>query len=87
LRSKKNGFQLPPKNLQTFKSHRSGFHSQPTDKRINQLTVKRSAISKFFQSQTLSNFAIMRPDFPYKIFPDHRTSFNLLMETLAMDNL
>jgi hypothetical protein len=29
----------------------------------------------------------MRPDFPYKIFPDHRTSFNLLMETLAMDNL
>jgi hypothetical protein len=29
----------------------------------------------------------MRPDFPYKIFPDHRTSFNLLMETLAMDSI
>lgn len=28
----------------------------------------------------------MRPDFPYKLFPDHRTDFNLLMETLAMDS-
>jgi hypothetical protein len=27
----------------------------------------------------------MRPDFPYKLFPDQRKSFNLLMETLAMD--
>jgi hypothetical protein len=28
----------------------------------------------------------MRPDFPYKRFPDQRKSFNLLMETLAMDS-
>jgi hypothetical protein len=28
----------------------------------------------------------MRPDFPYKLFPDQRNSFNLLMETLAMDS-
>jgi hypothetical protein len=28
----------------------------------------------------------MRPDFPFKRFPDHRKSFNLLMETLAMDS-
>ena len=29
----------------------------------------------------------MRPDFPYKLFPDQRNNFNLLMETLAMDVL
>ncbi len=29
----------------------------------------------------------MLPDYPHKIFSDHRTSFNLLMETLAMDSL
>jgi len=29
----------------------------------------------------------MRPDYPYKLFPDQRNSFNLLMETLAMDIL
>ncbi len=28
----------------------------------------------------------MRPDYPHKLFNDHRTNFNLLMETLAMDN-
>lgn len=27
----------------------------------------------------------MRPDYPYKLFNDHRSHFNLLMETLAMD--
>lgn len=27
----------------------------------------------------------MRPDYPHKIFADHRDHFNLLMETLAMD--
>jgi hypothetical protein len=26
----------------------------------------------------------MRPDYPHKIFPDSRTHFFLLMETLAM---
>jgi hypothetical protein len=27
----------------------------------------------------------MRPDYPHKLFPDQRTHFNLLMETLAID--
>jgi hypothetical protein len=27
----------------------------------------------------------MLPDYPHKLFPDQRSSFNLLMETLAMD--
>jgi hypothetical protein len=27
----------------------------------------------------------MRPDYPHKRFADHRSHFNLLMETLAMD--
>jgi hypothetical protein len=27
----------------------------------------------------------MRPDYPHKLFTDHRKHFNLLMETLAMD--
>lgn len=27
----------------------------------------------------------MRPDYPHKLFADHRSDFNLLMETLAMD--
>ena len=27
----------------------------------------------------------MRPDYPHKLFFDHRTHFSLLMETLAMD--
>jgi hypothetical protein len=27
----------------------------------------------------------MRPDYPHKLFADHRNHFNLLMETLAMD--
>jgi len=27
----------------------------------------------------------MRPDYAHKIFKDERSSFNLLMETLAMD--
>jgi hypothetical protein len=27
----------------------------------------------------------MRHDFPHKLFNDHRNSFTLLMETLAMD--
>jgi len=27
----------------------------------------------------------MRPDYPHKIFPDFRSHFFLLMETLAMD--
>jgi hypothetical protein len=27
----------------------------------------------------------MRPDYPHKLFTDHRRQFNLLMETLAMD--
>ena len=27
----------------------------------------------------------MRPDYPHKLFTDHRNHFNLLMETLAMD--
>jgi hypothetical protein len=27
----------------------------------------------------------MRPDYPHKLFSDHRNHFNLLMETLAMD--
>jgi len=29
----------------------------------------------------------MRPDYSHKIFADHRTNFNLLMETLAMDGI
>jgi hypothetical protein len=29
----------------------------------------------------------MRPDYPHKLFADHRNHFNLLMETLAMDAL
>jgi len=34
------------------------------------------------------NFASeVRPDYPYKFFPDHRNCFNLLMETLAMDGV
>ena len=28
----------------------------------------------------------MRPDFPHKVFSDHRNHFELLMETLAMMN-
>ena len=28
----------------------------------------------------------MRPDYPHKLFTDQRSHFNLLMETLAMDN-
>lgn len=28
----------------------------------------------------------MRPDFAHKVFSDQRLSFNLLMETLAMDS-
>ncbi len=28
----------------------------------------------------------MRPDYPHKLFHDHRGDFNLLMETLAMDS-
>jgi len=28
----------------------------------------------------------MRPDYPHKLFSDHRSDFNLLMETLAMDS-
>lgn len=27
----------------------------------------------------------MRPDYPHKLFIDHRIQFNMLMETLAMD--
>ena len=27
----------------------------------------------------------MRPDYPHKLFSDHRNHFNLLMETLSMD--
>ncbi len=27
----------------------------------------------------------MRPDYPHKLFNDHRNQFSLLMETLAMD--
>jgi hypothetical protein len=27
----------------------------------------------------------MIPDYPHKLFADHRNHFNLLMETLAMD--
>lgn len=29
----------------------------------------------------------MLPDYPHKLFPDQRNLFNLLMETLAMDDL
>jgi len=29
---------------------------------------------------------IMRPDYPHKLFSDHRCNFSLLMETLAMDS-
>jgi hypothetical protein len=28
----------------------------------------------------------MRPDYPHKLFGDHRSDFNLLMEALAMDS-
>lgn len=28
----------------------------------------------------------MRPDYAHKIFKDERSNFNLLMETLAMDD-
>ena len=28
----------------------------------------------------------MLPDYPHKLFPDHRSNFNLLMEVLAMDS-
>jgi hypothetical protein len=28
---------------------------------------------------------IMLPDYPHKLFSDHRSHFNLLMEALAMD--
>ena len=27
----------------------------------------------------------MRPDYPHKLFNDHRNNFSLLMEALAMD--
>lgn len=27
----------------------------------------------------------MQPDYPHKLFPDERSHFELLMETLAMD--
>jgi hypothetical protein len=27
----------------------------------------------------------MLPDYPHKLFSDHRSNFNLLMEALAMD--
>jgi hypothetical protein len=29
----------------------------------------------------------MLPDYPHKLFSDHRSDFNLLMETLAMDRI
>ncbi len=29
----------------------------------------------------------MRPDYPHKLFNDHRSHFSLLMETLAMDSI
>jgi hypothetical protein len=29
----------------------------------------------------------MLPDYPHKLFTDHRSNFNLLMEALAMDNI
>ena len=32
-----------------------------------------------------SYFCVMLPDYPHKLFSDQRSSFNLLMETLAMD--
>jgi hypothetical protein len=28
----------------------------------------------------------MRPDYPHKLFSDHRNNFSLLMEALAMDD-
>jgi hypothetical protein len=28
----------------------------------------------------------MRPDYPHKLFTDHRSEFSLLMEALAMDH-
>lgn len=28
----------------------------------------------------------MLPDYPHKLFTDHRSHFNLLMEALAMDS-
>lgn len=30
---------------------------------------------------------MVTPDYPHKVFNDHRTDFSLLMETLAMDTL
>jgi hypothetical protein len=34
-----------------------------------------------------SNFApIMRPDYPHKLFGDHRNSFVMLMEALALES-
>jgi hypothetical protein len=29
----------------------------------------------------------MLPDYPHKLFSDHRSHFNLLMEALAMDSI
>jgi hypothetical protein len=29
----------------------------------------------------------MLPDYPHKLFKDHRNHFNLLMEALAMDGI
>jgi hypothetical protein len=29
----------------------------------------------------------MLPDYPHKLFNDHRSNFNLLMEALAMDSI
>ncbi len=29
----------------------------------------------------------MRPDYPHKLFNDHRSNFSLLMETLAIDSI
>lgn len=29
----------------------------------------------------------MRPDYPYKIFPDKRVNYSLLMQTLAVDGI
>src|SRR5258705_705699 len=42
-------------------------------------------LSIFTDTIFYSNFTIMRPDYPHKLFNDHRNHFNLLMETLAMD--
>ena len=29
----------------------------------------------------------MRPDYPHKLFPDHRNNYFLLMETLAVEKI